>query len=121
MLTDPTRYGGQAGDAFHVVCPSLPGCGYSYQPASKVWAIEKIARAWRMLMLRLGYDRYFAQGGDWGGAVTTAIGMLDKEHCRGVHLNMPIVQPDPATMNELTDEEKDGLAALQYFLDWDSG
>jgi pimeloyl-ACP methyl ester carboxylesterase len=72
-------------------------------------------------MLRLGYQRYYAQGGDWGAVVTTAIALQDAEHCRGVHLNMPIVQPDPATMNDLTDEEKDALAGMQYFQDWDSG
>jgi len=121
LLTDPTKHGGQASNAFHVVCPSLPGYGFSDKPAKKGWAVEKIAHAWSALMLRLGYNWYFAQGGDWGGAVTTAIGLQDTEHCRGVHLNMLIVRPDPATMNDLTDEERDGLAGMQYFQDWDSG
>ena len=121
MLTDPTKHGGQASDAFHIVCPSLPGYGFSDKPAKNGWSLEKIARAWSALMLRLGYNWYFAQGGDWGGGVTTAIGLQDTEHCRGVHLNMLIVQPDPATMNDLTDEEKDGLAGMRYFRDWDSG
>ena len=120
-LTDPSRHGGQSQDAFHVVCPALPGHGFSNKPKHDGWSVEKTARAWNTLMLRLGYNRYFAQGGDWGGAVTTAIGLQDVEHCRGIHLNMPILQPDPATMNDLTDEEKDALAGMQYFQDWDSG
>jgi len=120
-LTDPSRHGGQSQNAFHVVCPALPGYGFSDKPKQNGWSVEKTARAWSELMLRLGYQRYYAQGGDWGAVVTTAIALQDTEHCRGVHLNMPIVQPDPATMNNLTDEEKDGLAGMQYFQDWDSG
>ena len=72
-------------------------------------------------MLRLGYNWYFAQGGDWGAGVTTAIGLQDTEHCQGIHLNMALARPDPETMSSLTDEEKDGLAGMQYFQDWDSG
>src|SRR5260370_4211468 len=64
------------------------------------------SHAWSELMLRLGYQRYYAQGGDWGSAITTAIALQDTEHCRGVHLNALLVPPDPATMNSLTDEEK---------------
>ena len=120
-LTDPTAHGGQASDAFHVVCPSLPGYGFSGKPKQSGWAVEKIARAWSELMLRLGYQRYYAQGGDWGAVVTTAIALQDTEHCHGVHLNMPVVRPDPATMSSLTQEEKDGLAGMQHYQDWDSG
>ena len=120
-LTDPSRHGGQSQDAFHVVCPALPGYGFSDKPKQNGWSVEKTARAWSELMLRLGYQRYFAQGGDWGAGVTSVIAFQDPEHCHGVHLNMPIVRPDPATMNNLTDEEKDGLAGMQYFQDWDSG
>ncbi len=120
-LTDPTAHGGEPGDAFHVVCPSLPGYGFSDKPKQAGWSAEKIARAWSELMLRLGYQRYYAQGGDWGAAVTTAIALEDTEHCHGIHVNMPIVRPDPATMGSLTDEEKDCLAGFQHYQDWDSG
>ena len=120
-LTDPTAHGGQASDAFHVVCPSLPGYGFSGKPKQSGWTVQKIARAWSELMLRLGYQRYYAQGGDWGAVVTTAIALQDTEHCHGVHLNMPVVRPDPATMSSLTQEEKDGLAGMQHYQDWDSG
>lgn len=103
------------------MCPSLPGYGFSDKPKQNGWNLERIARAWSELMRRLGYTWYFAQGGDWGAGVTTAIALQDTEHCHGIHLNMPYVRPDPETMNSLTKEEKDGLAALKYFQDWDSG
>ncbi len=121
LLTDPTKHGGEARDAFHVVVPALPGYGYSDKPAKNGWSVEKIARAWSALMLRLGYNWYFAQGGDWGAGVTTAIALQDTEHCHGIHLNMPTVRPDPETMSSLTEEEKDGLAGLKHYQDWDSG
>ena len=70
-LTNPTAHGGEAQDAFHVVAPSLPGFGFSDRPAERGWNAERIARAWAELMRRLGYDRYVAQGGDWGSLVTT--------------------------------------------------
>ena len=120
-LTDPTTHGGQANQAFHVVCPALPGYGFSGKPRQNGWTAEKIARGWSELMLRLGYQRYYAQGGDWGAVVTTAIALQDTEHCHGIHLNMPIVRPDPATMSSLTEEEKDGVAGMQHYQDWDSG
>ena len=72
-------------------------------------------------MPRLGYKKYVAQGGDWGAIVTTAIGLNDTANCLGIHLNMPIVTPDPATMNDLTDREKSALAGMQHYADWDSG
>ncbi len=106
---------------FHVVIPALPGYGFSGKPKQSGWSVEKIARAWSQLMLRLGYQRYYAQGGDWGAVVTTAIALQDPEHCHGIHLNMPVVRPDPATMGNLTDEEKDGLDGMQHYQDWDSG
>ena len=71
-LVDPVAYGGRAEEAFHVVCPSLPGYGFSAKPTQTGWGVERIAAAWDTLMQRLGYSRYFAQGGDWGSAVTTA-------------------------------------------------
>jgi pimeloyl-ACP methyl ester carboxylesterase len=120
-LADPTAHGGEARDAFHVVCPSLPGFGFSDKPTRAGWKVERIARAWSELMSRLGYARYAAQGGDWGAMVTTAIGLQDGAHCAGIHLNMPIATPDPATMNDLTDAEKAALASMQHYERWDSG
>src|ERR1019366_3209638 len=87
-LTDPARHGGDSSDAFHVVCPSLPGYGFSDKPERTGWNVPRIATAWAELMGRLGYERYGAQGGDWGAAVTTAIGRQDTAHFIGIHLNM---------------------------------
>ncbi len=77
-LTDPTRFGGDAADAFHIVCPSLPGYGFSGKPTEAGWSIERIAGTWNALMLRLGYANYVAQGGDWGSMVTTAVGLQQR-------------------------------------------
>jgi len=119
-LTDPAAHGGDAADAFHVVCPSLPGYGFSDKPARTGWNVQRIANAWSELMPRLGYKRYAAQGGDWGAAVTTCIGIQDPAHCIGIHLNMPLAQPDPSAA-DLTENEKAAVASLQYYNDWDSG
>ncbi len=120
-LTDPTAHGGRAEDAFHVVCPSLPGYGFSGKPARTGWGIGKVADAWETLMTRLGYDRYGAQGGDWGAAVTTTIGRNgDRNHCAGIHLNMPVAFP-PAGMNKPTPEEQAALQAMEHYQQWDSG
>jgi epoxide hydrolase len=118
-LTDPTAYGGRPEDAFHVVCPSLPGYGFSGKPTSTGWGVGKVAEAWETLMTRLGYDRYGAQGGDWGGAVTTAIGR-NGGHCAAIHLNFPLGFP-PAGLENPTPEEQDALKALKHYQDWDSG
>jgi pimeloyl-ACP methyl ester carboxylesterase len=118
-LTDPTSHGGRPEDAFHVVCPSLPGYGFSDKPASTGWGTERIADAWAALMARLGYDRYGAQGGDWGSMVTTNIGLRDVAHVAGVHVNMPVVIP--ASADEPTEAEKAALASMQEYNDWDSG
>ena len=120
-LADPTAHGGDARDAFHVVCPSLPGYGYSDKPARAGWNVDRIGRAWAALMARLGYGRYGAQGGDWGAMVTTAVGLQDTEHCAGIHLNMPIAPPDPATMGSLSEREQGALASMQHYQEWDSG
>lgn len=114
-LTDPAAHGGDPADAFHLVCPALPGYGFSGKPTLPGWSVERIARAWATLMQRLGYARYVAQGGDWGSMVTTAIGLQDAGPCRGIHLTMPIVAPDPATMADLTDAEKAALAGLKTY------
>jgi pimeloyl-ACP methyl ester carboxylesterase len=120
-LTNPTEHGGTAADAFHVVCPAPPGFGYSGKPTTTGWSTDKIANAWDQLMVRLGYERYVAQGGDWGAMITTCIGVENLGHCAGIHLNMPIAPPDPATMGDLTEREQSALAGMQHYQDWDSG
>ena len=102
---------GRAEDAFHVICPSLPGYGFSGRPTSKGWGVEKIAEAWETLVGRLGYDRYGAQGGDWGAAVTTQIGR-NRGRCVGIHLNMPIGRPTKESLANPTEEEQHALASL---------
>ena len=119
-LTDPVAHGGDASDAFHLVLPSLPGYGYSGKPTEPGWKVEKIADAWAQLAARLGYQWYGAQGGDWGAAVTTAIGFRDPEHCHGIHLNMVTARADPKA-EDLTELEIDALAGLKHYQDWDSG
>jgi pimeloyl-ACP methyl ester carboxylesterase len=118
-LTDPPAHGGDASDAFHVVCPSLPGYGFSDKPARHGWDTGRIAGAW--VMARLGYARYGAQGGDWGAAVTANLGQQEVEHLAGIHLNMAVAAPDQSTFGELTEAEQAALAALKHYQDWDSG
>lgn len=120
-LADPVTYGGDPLDAFHVVCPSLPGYGFSDKPAQPGWSVERIARAWSRLMAQLGYERYGAQGGDWGASISTSMGQQDPDHVAGIHLNPPIVAPDPATFDDLTEMERAALAAREHSQDWDSG
>lgn len=113
-LTDPEARGGTAADAFHVVAPSLPGYGFSEPTRTRGWDPWRIARAFAELMDRLGYDRYGAQGGDWGAQVATRIGSLDAEHCAAIHLNMPVADP-PEEPVPLSDDDKAGLATLREF------
>jgi pimeloyl-ACP methyl ester carboxylesterase len=120
-LADPVAHGGDAADAFHVVCPSLPGYGFSDKPAEPGWGVDRIAQTWAKLMARLGYLRYVAQGGDWGAMVTTQVAVHDPDHCAGIHVNMPVVAPDPETMSDLTEQEQSALAGFQHYNDWDSG
>ena len=87
-LTDPTAHGGQAGDAFHLVLPSLPGYGFSAEPTEIGWDVGRIGKAWAELMRRLGYDRYVAQGGDVGAAVTDAMGRQAPDGLVGIHINL---------------------------------
>jgi pimeloyl-ACP methyl ester carboxylesterase len=119
-LTDPTAHGGRAEDAFHVVCPSLPGYGFSGKPTSTGWNTGRIAAAWETLMVRLGYDRYGAQGGDWGAAVTTDIGR-NVGHCVAIHTNMPIARPTKEAMEHPTEEDQRAFAASKHYQRWDSG
>lgn len=112
-LTDPTSYGGTAGDAFHVVVPSLPGYGFSDRPATTGWNFPRIAKAWAQLMDRLGYDRYIAQGGDWGSAVTHHLARLAPAGLAGIHVTMSWWEPP--VEGEQTPEEKEALAKLDEF------
>ncbi len=120
-LIDPVAHGGKAADAFHVVCPTLPGYGFSGKPNKPGWDIGKIAGAWNQLMRRLGYDKYFAQGGDWGGLVTATIGEQNLGNCEAIHLNIALVEPDPATMDKLLPIEERALASAKHYADNDSG
>lgn len=120
-LAEPTEFGGTAEDAFHVVCPSLPGYGFSGKPATTGWGVVKIAEAWDELMNRLGYSQYLAQGGDWGSAVTTAIGIQNKGNCAGIHVNMPNAQATREALDNPDDADKVALAGAQFYQKWDSG
>ena len=120
-LTDPGAHGGDVTDAFHVVCPTLPGYGWSDKPVRTGWGIDRIGRAWAQLMAALGYERYGAQGGDWGSMVTTAVGLQDRDHCVGIHLNMAIAPPGPEDLAELTPTEQAALDAMGHYDRWDSG
>jgi pimeloyl-ACP methyl ester carboxylesterase len=101
-LTDPAAHGGDARDAFHVVVPSLPGYGFSQPNDAKGWEPRRTARAWAELMARLGYDRYGAQGGDWGWFVSQWVAREDPAHCFAIHLNLLFAMPPtPDTNAEL--------------------
>ncbi|CAA9243309.1 MAG: Epoxide hydrolase [uncultured Cytophagales bacterium] len=92
-LTDPTAYGGKAADAFHVVIPSLPGFGFSAKPEGTGWDPDHVARAWAVLMKRLGYARYVAQGGDWGSPVSSAMARQNVAGLAGIHITLPATVP----------------------------
>jgi pimeloyl-ACP methyl ester carboxylesterase len=119
-LVDPTAHGGKAEDAFHVVVPSLPGYGFSDKPSEPGWGLPRIAKAWAALMKRLGYDRWVAQGGDWGAGVTTWLAKQQAEGLVGVHLNLPILFPPPI-QGQPTAEEQASVAQLIAFDSRDSG
>jgi epoxide hydrolase len=120
-LADPPAHGGDAADAFHVVCPSLPGYGFSEKPARTGWGIERIAGAWGRLMDALGYARYGAAGSDWGTSISTLVARQDPDHVAGIHLIPPLAPPDPATLGDLTERELAAIASLEHSAEWDSG
>ncbi|MDN5749174.1 MAG: epoxide hydrolase [Pseudonocardia sp.] len=103
-------------DAFHVVVPSLPGFGFSAKPSTSGWGVERIATAWAQLMDRLGYDRYGAQGGDWGSMITSALGTGMPGCVAGIHVTMPLAQrPADGEVAPLTKAEEDALADRRLF------
>jgi pimeloyl-ACP methyl ester carboxylesterase len=119
-LTDPTSFGGDPEDAFHLVIPSLPGYGFSGHPTEPGWNPDRIAKAWDTLMKRLGYDHYVAQGGDWGAVITEVMGLQAPDGLAGIHVNLPAaVPPDVEAalagigpVPEMTEQEKATFDAL---------
>ena len=120
-LTEPTRFGGSIQDACHVICPSLPGFGFSDKPTETGWNVPRIASAWDHLMTLLDYETYYAQGGDWGSGVTTAIGIQNKGRCRSVHVNMPTAGPTKEALNNPTAADQRILDRAANFRAWGAG
>jgi pimeloyl-ACP methyl ester carboxylesterase len=115
-LTDPTAHGGSAAEAFHLVLPSLPGYGFSAEPAEVGWDLGRCARAWAELMRRLGYTHYVAQGGDVGAGVTDAMGRLGPEGLIGIHTNLLVpALNNPGALPAATEDEREALAAIKTF------
>ena len=122
-LVDPGAHGGDVADAFHVIAPSIPGYGFSGPTTEKGWDVKRIAAAFAQLMQRLGYDRYGAQGGDWGSAISRQLGLSAPEHVIGLHLNT-LATPssgDPEDMKLLTEKEKSYIEAGNIFRQRGSG
>ena len=121
-LTAPRAHGGDAADAFHLVIPSLPGFGFSGPTKEPGWDSNRIARAFAELMSRLGYERYGAQGGDFGAFISPDLGRVDADHVAGVHVNaatmgfIPFGEVDEATLAEFTDAEKIRFERMNRFL-----
>jgi microsomal epoxide hydrolase len=120
-LRDPARFGGDPADAFHVVVPSLPGYGFSGPTPERGWHQARVGRAWAALMARLGYDRYVAQGGDWGAFVTTECALADPEHVAGIHLNMVAPNPSGDDPTTFTPDEAQALASFAAMMDGEGG
>ena len=118
LLADPRAHGGDPKDAFHIVLPTLPGFGLSGKPTEPGWTPERMAQAWVVLMQRLGYERFVAQGGDWGFSVTNSLGAIGLPTVQAVHFNMfPIAK----TMEARDAQEKRALQRLKAFEDNESG
>ena len=123
-LTDPVAHGGDAADAFHVVCPSMPGYGWSGPTHQQGWDIRRVAEANATLMAQLGYERYGAQGGDWGAIATTLLGLADPDHLIGLHVNMVIAGPPTGSSNPmqgLTEAETQAVADMTHFQQHETG
>ncbi len=120
-FTHPEDHGGTAEDAYHLIFPSLPGYGFSGKPTRAGWDIERIATAWDALMRALGYDRYFAQGGDWGSVVTTEMAVQNLGGLAAFHSNMVLAPPDTANLANASDAEKAALSRLQWYRQHDNG
>jgi microsomal epoxide hydrolase len=122
-LTDPPAHGGDARDAFHVVCPSIPGYGWSEPPRTRGWDVRRMAEVNAKLMARLGYQRYGSQGGDWGALISIHNALQDRDHCAGLHLNMVVALPadGPDAMAGLSDQELTDLGAAALFQKEETG
>jgi pimeloyl-ACP methyl ester carboxylesterase len=120
-LVDPTAHGGKPDDAFHVVIPSLPGFGFSDRPTETGWRLPRIAKVWGVLMQRLGYTRYVAQGGDWGAGVTTWMAKQQLQGLAAIHLNLPVLFPPPPSSGGYTAAEQGVLAQLGKYASDGSG
>src|ERR1700719_3201064 len=119
-LSDPTRFGGRAEDAFHVVVPSLPGFAFSDKPVETGWDVNRIARAWATLMQRLGYERWVAQGGDWGAGVTHALAHQRPQGLIAAHVNWQFVFPEKLPENP-TPAERRAIDRASWFANDQSG
>jgi epoxide hydrolase len=126
-LTDPRGHGGDPADAFHLVIPSIPGYGFSGPTGDTGWTTARVAKAWTELMRRLGYQRYGAQGGDWGAFVSPEVGRADPDHVVGVHVNaatfgfIPFGEVGPEELATFSDAEKVRLERLKWFLSEGNG
>jgi epoxide hydrolase len=118
-LSDPAKYGRDDAYAFHLVAPSLPGYGFSGKPTETGWNVVRTARAWHELMRRLGYQRYIAQGGNWGAFVATALAQMRPPELAGIHLNLPLIAPNPMPRAGFSDAERKAADALAEF--WRDG
>ncbi len=106
---------------YHLVIPSLPGYAFSGKPTKPGWDVPHIANAWDQLMRSLGYDRYFAQGGDWGAAVTIEMAAQNLGACAGIHVNMVVALPPPEVMADPTPREQEGFARMAWYREKDNG
>jgi epoxide hydrolase len=119
-LTDPRAHGGDPADAFHLVVPAIPGYGFSGPTRERGWNVRRIAQAWDELMSRAGYQRYGAQGGDWGSSISRELGVIVPGHLIGVHLNM-LIPYVPDGQDDLTDDERSRVETLRRFRTTGSG
>jgi microsomal epoxide hydrolase len=122
-LVNPPAYGGDARDAFHLVIPSMPGYGWSGPTTAPGWDVWRVAQVEAALMARLGYERYGAQGGDWGAIVSANLGVVDPDHLAGIHLNMIVAAPpDPADPTAgVEPDELEALGSMAAFIEQETG